>query len=227
MHWYRNVFRHVSREMMRKVAAMRKAIHAQEERATAESKARDVVAKLSAASLRKAADLVERSVVEALSYYAFPEPHWRRIGTDNPLERIIREIRRRTRVVGSFPDGESALNLAAVRRRHIAGTHRLTRRYLDLPAATEPSHIGDRLTRSRRLTQCAKDSGQYPRNALPYAGKNGRRRLAAFVATAFIRRASGDTRSDCWRDGSQEAVEGTSRCRQGPVAQGCSESILT
>ncbi len=67
-----------------------------------------------------------------MSYYAFPEPHWRRIRTNNPLERIIREIRRRTRVVGSFPDGESALNLAAARLRHIAGTHWSTRRYLDL-----------------------------------------------------------------------------------------------
>jgi transposase-like protein len=35
--------------------------------------------------------------------------HWRRIRTNNPLERIMREIRRRTRVVGAFPDDESAL----------------------------------------------------------------------------------------------------------------------
>ena len=49
-----------------------------------------------------------------------------------PLERIIREIRRRPRVVGAFPDDESALNLAAAGLRHIAGTHWSTRRYLDL-----------------------------------------------------------------------------------------------
>jgi transposase-like protein len=55
-----------------------------------------------------------------------------RIRTNNPLERIIREIRRRTRVVAAFPDGESALNLAAARLRHIAGTHWSARRYLDL-----------------------------------------------------------------------------------------------
>ena len=55
-----------------------------------------------------------------LAYYAFPEEHWRRI--PNPLERILREIRRRTRVGGAFPDGQSALNLAAARLRHIAGT---------------------------------------------------------------------------------------------------------
>jgi putative transposase len=132
VHWYRNVFSHVPREKVRAVAAMLKAIHAQEDRAAAEAKARDVVAKLKVAKMRKAADLVEQGVVDTLSYYAFPEPHWRRIRTNNPLERIIREIRRRTRVVGAFPDGESALNLAAARLRHIAGTHWSTRRYLDL-----------------------------------------------------------------------------------------------
>src|SRR5262249_55177429 len=60
----------------------------------------------------RAAELVEAAVEETLSYYAFPEEHWRRIRTNNPLERILREIRRRTRVVGAFPDGQSALNLA-------------------------------------------------------------------------------------------------------------------
>jgi len=132
VHWYRSLFSHVPREKVREVAAMLKAIHAQEDRAAAEAKARDVVAKLRAARLRKAAELVEAGVAETLAYYAFPEPHWRRIRTNNPLERIIREIRRRTRVVGAFPDGGSALNLAAARLRHIAGTHWSTRRYLDM-----------------------------------------------------------------------------------------------
>jgi putative transposase len=61
-----------------------------------------------------------------------PEQHWRRIRTNNPLERILREIRRRTRVVGAFPDGQSALNLAAARLRHIAGTAWSTKRYLNI-----------------------------------------------------------------------------------------------
>ncbi len=56
----------------------------------------------------------------------------RRTRTDNPLERIMREIRRRTRVVGAFPDGQSALNLAAARLRHIAGTKWSTRRYMNM-----------------------------------------------------------------------------------------------
>ena len=44
----------------------------------------------------------------------------------------MKEIRRRTRVVGSFPDGQSALMLAAARLRHIVGTKWGTRRYMDM-----------------------------------------------------------------------------------------------
>jgi hypothetical protein len=58
---------------------------------------------------------------------------------NNPLERILREIRRRTRVVGAFPDGQLALNLAAARRRHIAGTAWSTKRYLNIEAAEGPA----------------------------------------------------------------------------------------
>jgi putative transposase len=67
--------------------------------------------------LRKLAEWITTSVAETLAYLTFPSEHWRRIRTNNPLERIMREIRRRTRVVGAFPDGESALNLAASRLR--------------------------------------------------------------------------------------------------------------
>jgi len=81
--------------------------------------------------LGKAAELVETAVSETLAYYV-PEEHWRRIRTNNPLERIMREIRRRTRVVGAFPDGNSALNLTAARLRHIAGTHWSAKRYLNM-----------------------------------------------------------------------------------------------
>jgi putative transposase len=54
------------------------------------------------------------------------------VRTNNPLERILREIKRRTRVVGAFPDGQSALNLAAARLRHIAGTAWSSKRYLNM-----------------------------------------------------------------------------------------------
>ena len=75
---------------------------------------------------------METAVEETLTYYAFPEEHWRRIRTNNPLERILRKIRRRTRVVGAFPDGQSALNLAAARLWHVAGTAWSTKKYLNI-----------------------------------------------------------------------------------------------
>src|SRR5881409_2910678 len=78
--------------------------------------------KLSAMCLTKAAELVEAKAHDTLTYFAFPSNHWRQVKTNNPLERIIREIRRRTRVVGAFPDGHSALMLVAARLRHIAST---------------------------------------------------------------------------------------------------------
>jgi transposase-like protein len=138
VHFYRNVFSHVPTTKVREVAAMLKAIHAQEDRAAAQAKASDVITKLRAQRLNRAAELVEEHVAETLTYYAFPDPHWRRLRTNNPLERIIREIRRRTRVVGAFPDGQSALNLAAARLRHIAGTRWSTRRYLDMSPLQQP-----------------------------------------------------------------------------------------
>ncbi|MEO0811215.1 MAG: IS256 family transposase [Myxococcota bacterium] len=133
VHFYRNVFSHVPRgPKVRDVAAMLKAIHASEDLESAREKAAAVVAKLRAMKLRKAADLVEAGIEETFSYYHFPSEHWRRIRTNNPLERLLREVRRRTRVVGNFPDGESALMLVAARLRHVSGTKWGTRKYLDM-----------------------------------------------------------------------------------------------
>jgi transposase-like protein len=137
VHWYRNVFTAVPKGKVKAVAAMLKAIHAQEDRPAAARKAEDVVEKLKAMKLGKAAEIVREGVGETLSYMAFPTEHWRQIRTNNPLERIMREIRRRTRVVGAFPDGRSALMLVAARLRHIAGTRWGTKRYLDMKRLRE------------------------------------------------------------------------------------------
>jgi putative transposase len=137
VHWYRNVFTAVPKGKVKVVAAMLKAIHAQEDRQAARRKAEDVVAKLEAMKLGKAAQIVREGVDETLSYMTFPTEHWRQIRTNNPLERIMREIRRRTRVVGAFPDGRSALMLVAARLRHIAGTRWGTKRYLDMERLRE------------------------------------------------------------------------------------------
>ena len=115
VHWYRNVGSEVPRHRMKEVMAMLKAIHAQEDREAAEKKAVDVVEKLRVLKLSKAAKVVEEGVSETLRYMAYPREHWTRIRTNNALERLMREIRRRTRVVGAFPDGNRALMLVAAR----------------------------------------------------------------------------------------------------------------
>jgi putative transposase len=132
VHFYRNVFTMVPKGRVREVAAMLKAIHAQEDRREALAKARTVTKKLEQMKLKKAAEIVEAGVEESLSYTFFPREHWRNIKTNNPLERILREVRRRTRVVGAFPDGHSALMLVAARLRHVAGTKWGTKKYLDM-----------------------------------------------------------------------------------------------
>ena len=137
VHFYRNVFTVVPKSKVKDVAAMLKAIHAQEDRQAAEEKVTAVVKKLKKMKMREAAKLVEQGAAETLSYYDFPSQHWRSLRTNNPLERLMREIRRRTRVVGAFPDGKSALMLVAARLRHVAGTKWGTRRYMNMDRLKE------------------------------------------------------------------------------------------
>jgi putative transposase len=137
VHWYRNVLTAVPRGKAKEVAAMLKAIHAQEDLSAARAKAKAVVEKLEEMRLGKAARVVREGAEETLSYMAFPREHWIRVRTNNPLERILKEVRRRTRVVGAFPDGQSALMLVAARLRHIAGTRWGTKAYLNMKRLEE------------------------------------------------------------------------------------------
>ena len=91
------------RNRMHKVTRMLKAIHAQESKKAARKKAKDVVERLRAMKLKEAAIKVEDSIEETLTYMDFPSQHWLKIRTNNVIERMNREIRRRTRVVGAFP----------------------------------------------------------------------------------------------------------------------------
>jgi len=137
VHFYRNVFTVVPRSKLKEIAMMLKAIHASEDREAAIEKSEAVIKKLKAKKLKQAAQKIRDSIHETFGYYDFPDAHWRRIRTNNPLERILREVRRRTRVVGAFPDGNSALMLVAARLRHISGTKWGTRSYLNMELLKE------------------------------------------------------------------------------------------
>jgi transposase-like protein len=137
VHFYRNVMSVVLRGRLKELTRMLKAIHAQESGPAARQKAQAVADGLEAMKLARAAQVVREGAVETLSYYHYPGEHWRSLRTNNPMERIMREIRRRTRVVGAFPDGKSALMLVAARLRHVAGTQWGTRCYLDMQKLRE------------------------------------------------------------------------------------------
>jgi len=132
VHFYRNVFAKAPKEKIRAVADMLKAIHAQESIETAREKAAQVVAKMQELKLREAAKVVAEGIEETFAYYRFPREHWRKVRTNNPMERVMKEIRRRTNVVGAFPDGNAALLLVCARLRHITTSEWGTRKYLDV-----------------------------------------------------------------------------------------------
>ena len=132
VHFYRNVFSVIPRGKIRTVSMMLKAIHAQENKEAARRKAKEVVEELQKMKLSAAAKKVGGSIEETLTFMDFPSQHWTRIRTNNTLERLNREIKRRTRAIGAFPDGNSALMLVCARPRHVAGSDWSAKRYMNM-----------------------------------------------------------------------------------------------
>ena len=136
-HFYRSALAKVPKKKRAEVAAMPEAIHAMESREPAEAKALEAVSKLDAMKLGEAAKVVREGYPETLAYTGFPREHWRRIRTNNAIERINREIRRRARVVGTFPDGNSVPMLVTARLKYVAESEWGSRRYLDVTLLDE------------------------------------------------------------------------------------------
>ena len=132
VHFYRNVFTVTPRTKMRTVAMMLKAIHAQESKEAARAKADAVAEKLREMKLSQAAHKVEEGIEETLTYMDYPTEHWNRIRTNNTTERVNREIKRRTKAIGAFPDGQSILMLVCARLRHVAASNWGSKRYLNM-----------------------------------------------------------------------------------------------
>lgn len=132
VHFYRNIFSVTPRTRVKYISKMLKAIHAQESKEAAMEKAKQVAEELRNMKLKEAAKKLEDGIEETLTYMSFPYEHWIKIRTNNTIERLNREIRRRTKVVGTFPDGESALMLVCARLRHVAGTQWGGKRYMNM-----------------------------------------------------------------------------------------------
>lgn len=88
-----------------------------------------------------AARTMRERLAETLTHTKFPPEHWHRIRTNNGIDRINRENRRRTRVVGTFPDGNSALMLVTARLKYIVEHEWGKRRYLDMSKLEEMDEL--------------------------------------------------------------------------------------
>ena len=111
---------------------MLKAIHARESKEAAREKAIQVAEKIRVMKLAKAAKKIEDGIEETLTYMDFPTQHWIRIRTNDAIDWLNCEIKRRTKAIGAFPDGQSALMLVCARLRHVAAISWESRRYMNM-----------------------------------------------------------------------------------------------
>ena len=132
VHFMRNVFCDVPRSRGKEIGAKLKAIFAQEDRAACLKKAEEVAQFLRENKMRTAANTLEKGILEALTYTNYPHEHWLKIRSNNGIERINREIRRRTNAVGCFPDGNSALMLVCARLRFVSASEWGVKTYLNM-----------------------------------------------------------------------------------------------
>lgn len=134
VHFERNILAKVNPKNRDWAADALKAIFSMESRDKALEKAESVAKDMEARKLREAAKCLREGIGETTTYLLddYPREHRRRIRTNNMIERLNREIRRRTRVVGSFPDGRSALMLICARVRYVTSSEWSTRRNLDM-----------------------------------------------------------------------------------------------
>ena len=152
VHFMRNVLSKTPPTHRQWASAALKAIFAMESRESALAKAESVAAEMEARRLKAAANCLREGVGETTTYLLpeFPDGHRRRIRTSNMIERLNREIRRRTRVVGSFPDGNSALMLVCARIRHVTANEWSARRYLDMSRLDDTLQAANRSSRHGR-----------------------------------------------------------------------------
>lgn len=130
VHFERNVLAHVPEQAKAEVASDLRAVFAVRRRETAEALAQQFIARWRA-EFPRAVEVFEQGITAALTYLDFPSAHHRRIRTTNGLERLFQEIKRRTRVVGVFPNERSLVVLTTTVGLRVSEEWAL-RRYLEM-----------------------------------------------------------------------------------------------
>jgi putative transposase len=113
VHFLRDCLGHARRDQQPMLAALIRPIFGADELAGARDQLSTAVAALEG-KLDKVAAMLEEAEEDILAFYSFPADHWRKLRSTNPLERLNREIGRRTDVVGIFPDDRSLIRLATM-----------------------------------------------------------------------------------------------------------------
>lgn len=131
VHWMRNALAHAPAKQRTAVAAMLKTIFAQESKADAEVQW-DTVADALREKRDKLGTFMDASRDDVLAYMDFPREHWTQIASTNPLERVNREIKRRTDVVGIFPNDDAIIRLVGAIMLETNDEWTVARRYMSL-----------------------------------------------------------------------------------------------
>ena len=135
VHWMRNALAHASAKQRTAVAAMLKTIFAQEIKAEAEAQW-NVVADALREKNHKLGAMMDASRDDVLAYMDFPKHHWAQISSTNPLERVNKEIKRRSDVVGIFPNDDAIIRLVGALMLEQSDEWAVARRYMTLETLT-------------------------------------------------------------------------------------------
>jgi transposase-like protein len=141
VHWMRNLLTHAPAKQRPAVIAMVKTIFAQETAAEARSQWKTVADALRERAPKLAA-LMDASLDDVLAYTAFPKEHWPQIASTNPLEPLNGEIKRRSNVVGIFPNDRAVIRLVGALMLEQNDDWAVGRRYMSLeslaPVSDDP-----------------------------------------------------------------------------------------
>jgi putative transposase len=135
----RNAMAHVPAKQRPAVMAMIKTIFAQETAADAHAQWKSVADALRDRAPRLA-ELMDEAREDVLAYTAFPKEHWAQIASTNPLERLNGEVKRRSNVVGIFPNERAIIRLVGALMLEQNDEWAVSRRYMSLESLAPVSN---------------------------------------------------------------------------------------